>query len=305
MNFPSALLMVVLAMAVAYPLGLTIGFILGLVSTAATKLLYLGNEDELAPRRRGGRRSEEPEAPDLSAIWRARARRAAVPVPTLYVIESPERNAVAAGRDPRHAAICVTTGLLRALTRDELTAVLAHELAHVLHRSSVTKTVAATLTAAISLLPPFGIFFGLGIAVSLLLTIATPLAAVIVQLAIARVEEYAADERGARLTGRPDVAAGVLARIALVEDGGSGNAANSAIATVLLAIGKWLAGPRRDNPFSGYPLPANRIAALARLSCDIRPGEQLRCRPGSNLPLQAVSKRRALRSRASSAHFRT
>jgi heat shock protein HtpX len=108
-----------------------------------------------------------------------------------------------------------------------------------------------------------------------------------VQLAIARVEEYAADERGARLTGRPDVAAGVLARIAMVEDGCAGDAANSAIATALLAIGKHLAGPRRDNPFSGYPLPANRIAALAGLSCDIGPGATSAW-PSPNLPLQAA-----------------
>ena len=119
-----------MVLAVAYPLHLTIGFIFGLVSAAATKLLYLWNDHELAPRRRGGRRIEQQEAPDLIAILREPARRAVVPVPMLYVIDSPEPNAVIAGRGPGHAAICVTTGLLRALSRDELTAVLAYELAH-------------------------------------------------------------------------------------------------------------------------------------------------------------------------------
>ena len=113
---------------------------------------------------------------------------------------------------PRHAAICVTTGLLHALSRDELAGALAHELGHVLRRSAVIKTTAAVLGAAVALLPPFGIFFGLGIGISLLLMFVTPPAAVLLQLAIARADEYAADEYGARLTGRPDVVAGLLGR---------------------------------------------------------------------------------------------
>jgi heat shock protein HtpX len=188
-------------------------------------------------------------------------------VPNLYVIESPTKaNALAAGRGRRHAAICVTTGLLHALSRDELAGVLAHELGHVLRRSAVIKTTVAVLGAAVSLLPPFGIFFGLGIGVSLLLMFVIPPAAVLLQLAIARADEYAADEYGARLTGRPDVVAGLLGRIALVDDAGSEDMANSATGRTMLAIGRRIVGPRRDNPFSAYPLPANRAVELARLA---------------------------------------
>jgi hypothetical protein len=97
------------------------------------------------------------------------SQRAAIPTPRLYVIDSPGANATAAGRDRRHASICVTTGLLHTLTRDELAGVLSHELAHGLQRSALTKTAASTLGAAISLLPLFGLFFGLGIGLSLLL----------------------------------------------------------------------------------------------------------------------------------------
>ena len=165
-----AIMTMVLLLAAGYLLGAVLGLVFGLVSTAATKLLYLWNDDKFAPQRRGGRRVQEHEAPELVATLRDLARRAGIPVPNLYVIESPTKaNALAAGRGRRHAAICVTTGLLHALSRDELAGVLAHELGHVLRRSAVIKTTAAVLGAAVSLLPPFGIFFGLGIGISLLL----------------------------------------------------------------------------------------------------------------------------------------
>ena len=168
-----AIMTMVLLLAAGYLLGAVLGLVFGLVSTAATKLLYLWNDDKFAPQRRGGRRVQEHEAPELVATLRDLARRAGIPVPNLYVIESPTKaNALAAGRGRRHAAICVTTGLLHALSRDELAGVLAHELGHVLRRSAVIKTTAAVLGAAVSLLPPFGIFFGLGIGVSLLLMFA-------------------------------------------------------------------------------------------------------------------------------------
>jgi heat shock protein HtpX len=262
----TAIMTLVLLLALGYLLGAVLGVIIGLVSTAASKLFYLWNDDKFAPQRRGGRRVREHDAPELVAILRDLARRAAIPVPNLYVIDSPKANALAAGRGRRHAAICVTTGLLHALSRDELIGVLAHELGHVLRRSAVIKTAAAVLGAAISLLPPFGIFFGLGIGFSLLLMFVTPPAAVLLLLAIARADEYAADEYGARLTGRPDVVAGVLARVALVDDAGSEDMANSAMGRTMLAIGRRLVGPRRDNPFSAYPLPANRAIELARLA---------------------------------------
>jgi heat shock protein HtpX len=250
-----AIMTMVLLLVAGYLLGAALGLIFGLVSTAATKVLYLWNDDKFAPQRRGGRRVQEQDAPELVATLRDLAQRAGIPVPNLYVIESPTKaNALAAGRGRRHAAICVTTGLL------------AHELGHVLRRSAVIKTTAAVLGAAVSLLPPFGIFFGLGIGVSLLLMFVIPPAAVLLQLAIARADEYAADEYGARLTGRPDVVAGLLGRIALVDDAGSEDMANSATGRTMLAIGRRIVGPRRDNPFSAYPLPANRAVELARLA---------------------------------------
>jgi heat shock protein HtpX len=261
----SAIMLVLLAAVVGPPIGLVLGMIYGLVSTAATKLFGLWNDHELAPKRRGGREVDADSAPQLVAIMNELSQRAAIPTPRLYVIDSPRGNAAAAGRDRRHASICVTTGLLHALTPDELAGVLSHELAHVLQRSALIRTAAATLAAAISLLPLFGPFLGLGIGLSALLLLIALLAAVLGQLAIGRASEYAADECGARLCGRPDALIATL-RLASADDADFEAVASSQMATAMLVIGKWLVGPRRDNPFSGYPLPTNRIAALEELS---------------------------------------
>jgi heat shock protein HtpX len=261
-----AVMLVLLALVVSLPIGLMLGIIWGLVSSAASKLLHFWNSHEFVPMDRGGRRVGDFDAPELVAIVGELAQRAAIPMPHVYVIESTETNAFAVGRDRRHAAICITTGLLHVLTRDELIGVLAHELAHVLNRTSLTKTASATLAAAASLLPPFGMVCGLDVRISLLLMFITPPSAFLVLLALARADEYAADRRGVLLTGRPDVVAGVLGRVELLELAGPGGLPNSATARVLDAIGKRLARQGRDNPFSAHPLPTNRISALARSS---------------------------------------
>jgi heat shock protein HtpX len=259
----SAILLVLLAAVVGPPIGLVLGVLYGLVSTAATKLFRLWNDHEFGPKRRGGRKVDAGSAPQPVAILNELSQRAAIPTPRLYVIDDPRANAVAVGRDRRHASICVTTGLLHGLTRDELTGVLSHELAHVLHRTALTRTAASTLAAAILLLALFGPFFGLGIGLWLLLLFIALLAAILGQLAISRAGEYAADECGARLSGRPEALVAAL-RLMSTDDGDFDDVASSKVATVMLAFGKWLVGPRRDNPFSAYPLPTNRIAALER-----------------------------------------
>jgi heat shock protein HtpX len=261
----SAIMLVLLAAVVGPPIGLVLGVLFGLLSTAATKLSRLWNDHELGPKRRGGRKVDAGSAPQLVAILHELSQRAAIPTPRLYVIDNPRANAVAVGRDRRHASICVTTGLLHTLTRDELVGVLSHELAHVLHRTALTKTAASTLAAAISLLALFAPFFGLGIGLSLLLLFIALLAAILGQLAISRAGEYAADECGARLNGRPDALVAAL-RLMSTDDAEFDDVASSKMATAMLAFGKWLVGPRRDNPFSAYPLPTNRIAALEQLS---------------------------------------
>jgi heat shock protein HtpX len=256
------IMLVLLALVVGYAIGAPLGIIIGLVSTAATKLFSFWNDHELAPKRRGGREVDAGSAPQLVAILNELSQRAAIPTPRLYVIDSPGANASAAGRDRRHASICVTTGLLHGLTPDELTGVLSHELAHVLQRSALTRTAASTLAAVISLLPLFGPFFGLGIGLSLFLLFIALLVAVLGQFAIGRAAEYAADKCGARLSGRPDALAAAL-RLMSTDDADFDAVANSQVATAMLAIGKRLVGPRRDIHSRATPC---RRTALPRLN---------------------------------------
>src|SRR5205807_3449825 len=133
------------------------------------------------------------------------AARAGLPMPRVYIADNPQPNAFATGRNPEHAAVCVTTGLLETLDRDELAGVIAHELGHVKNRDTLTMTITATIAGAVSMLAQFGLFFGggnrdnnngLGLVGSLLLVILAPIAAMIVQMAISRTREYAADRAG-------------------------------------------------------------------------------------------------------------
>src|SRR4029079_4383711 len=136
-------------------------------------------------------------APELVGIVRELARRAALPMPRVYLMDSPQPNAFATGRNPQHAAVCATTGLLNTLSRDEVAGVIGHELAHVRNHDTLTMTITATVAGAISMLAQFGMFFGgrrhnnsgLGIVGSLLMLVLAPIAAMIVQMAISRTRE--------------------------------------------------------------------------------------------------------------------
>jgi heat shock protein HtpX len=163
------------------------------------------------------------EAPLLYARVEDLARRASVPVPAVYVIDNPSPNAFATGRDPAHAALAVTTGLVDLLDQRELRGVLAHEFAHIRHRDILLTTVAATIAGAISALAhivQFGVLFGRhdedergGVLGALAMVIVAPLAAMLIQLAVSRSREYAADATGARLCGDPLALASALRKL--------------------------------------------------------------------------------------------
>jgi heat shock protein HtpX len=160
---------------------------------------------------------ERADAPDLyDAVDRLR-RRADLPMPRVAVIPSDQPNAFATGRNPQHAVVAVTSGIQRMLSQDELEGVIAHELAHVKNRDILTSSIAATMAAAITLLARFGLFFGGGRDRSLFATLAmlivAPLAAFLIQAAISRSREYAADRGGAEICGRPRALAGALEKL--------------------------------------------------------------------------------------------
>ena len=199
------------------------------------------------------------------------ARDAGLPRPRIAIIPSEQPNAFATGRDPAHAAVCATEGLLRMLDRDEIRAVMAHELAHVKNRDTLTMTITATIAGAVSALANFALFFGGdrdrpgGLIGTLAIMLLAPIAAALVQMAISRGREYEADRVGAEISGDPEALARALQKI----EGWSRRIMNPTAernpASGQLFIINPLAGRGADNLFSTHPATGNRVRALVEL----------------------------------------
>lgn len=173
----------------------------------------------------GAREVSEAEAPELYNMVRRLAQRAGLPMPKVYIIDSEQPNAFATGRSPKHGVVAVTTGIMRILNREELEGVIGHELAHIKHRDILISTIAATIAGAISYLGQMAMWasiFGGGKndenegsnpIVALIMLIVAPIIAMIIQLAISRAREYAADEGGAQIAGNPLYLANALRKL--------------------------------------------------------------------------------------------
>lgn len=171
----------------------------------------------------GARQVTEAEAPELYSIVRRLAMKSGLPMPKVYIIESEQPNAFATGRSPKHGVVAVTTGIMRILSREELEGVIGHELAHIKHRDILISTVAATIAGAISYLAQMAMWANIfgrhddeeggHPIVALLMMIIAPLIAMIIQLAISRAREYAADEEGAEIAGNPLYLANALRKL--------------------------------------------------------------------------------------------
>ena len=263
-----------LFMGVGYLIGGQTGAMIALVIAAAMNLFGYWNSDRMVLSMYGAREVDARTAPDLHALVRQLASRASLPMPRVYIIDSPQPNAFATGRSPEHAAVAVTTGLLNMLTREEVAGVLSHELAHVKNRDTLTMTITATIAGAISMLAQFGLFFGgghrnnngLGLIGTLAMVILAPLAAMLVQMAISRTREYAADRMGAEILGEPRHLASALAKIENAAHAIPNEPAEQNPATAHLFIINPLSGQRMDNLFSTHPATENRIAALEQLA---------------------------------------
>jgi heat shock protein HtpX len=156
------------------------------------------------------------EAPELYDMVDRLRQRAGLPMPKVYVIPSDQANAFATGRNPKNSAVAVTNGIARMLTKDELEGVIAHELAHIQNRDILTSTIAATLAAAITMLARFALFFGdrdRNMIAAIAMMIFAPIAAIMIQMAISRAREYAADRDGGIICGNPNALANALARL--------------------------------------------------------------------------------------------
>ncbi len=222
------------------------------------------------------------EAPELYQIVRNLADRAGLPMPRVYIIPTDTPNAFATGRNPSHAVVAVTQGILRILSRDELEGVLGHELAHVKNRDILIQTVAATLASAISFLAfmarwgaIFGGFGGRddddsgGILGLLAMAILAPIAAMIIQLAISRSREYMADETGAHISGRPLSLASALRKLSLGVQQRPLAATPSHNATAHMFIVKPFSGRGLTSLFSTHPPTEERIARLQEIASHI------------------------------------
>jgi heat shock protein HtpX len=204
---------------VGYSLGGSGGALIGLLVAAATNLFSWYSSDKIALAAYQARPVSPQEAPDLYQMVQRLCQRASLPMPKLYRIPTMSPNAFATGRDPQHAAVAVTDGIVKLLPPDELEAVIAHELGHIKNRDTLTQAVAATIAGAISFLAQFGFLLGGrddrqgNPLAGLLFIILAPIAATVIQLAISRTREFGADTAAAEMTGNPRALARALQRI--------------------------------------------------------------------------------------------
>lgn len=245
------------------------GALIALAIAAAMNLFAYWNSDKAVLSMAGARAVDERSAPDLVHMVHALADRAGMPRPAVYVIETDQPNAFATGRNPQNAAVAATTGLLRAMTRDEIAAVMAHELAHIRNRDTLIMTITATMAGAISMLANFAFFFGGsdrdrpgGMIGTILLMIVAPLAAGLVQMAISRSREYEADRIGAEICGNPLWLASALRRIDALAQRIDNHAAERNPATAHMFIINPLHAHAHDRLFATHPSTINRIRAL-------------------------------------------
>lgn len=264
--------MTALFMGVGFLIGGTGGMAIAFVIAAGMNLFSYWNADKMVLRMHNARQVDERTAPQLVAIVRQLAEQAGLPMPKVFVVESAQPNAFATGRNPQNAAVAATTGLLETLTPEEIVGVMAHELAHVKHRDTLTMTITATLAGAISMLGNFAMFFGnnrnnpLGLVGVLAAMIVAPMAAMMVQMAISRTREFAADKMAAEMCGRPDWLASALGRIGQLASRGRIASAERNPATAHLFIANPLAGSRFAGLFATHPPMEQRIAKLQALS---------------------------------------
>jgi heat shock protein HtpX len=230
-----------LFMGVGYLIGGKGGAMIALVVAAGMNVFTYWNSDKMVLSMHGAQEVDERTAPEFVGLVRQLAQRAGLPMPRVYLMDNPQPNAFATGRNPENAAVAATTGLLNMLSREEIAGVMAHELAHIKNRDTLIMTITATIAGAISMLAQFGMFFGggnrdsnsggMGVIGTIAMVILAPIAAMLVQMENAPAEHNPA--------------------------------------TAHLFIINPLSGARMDNLFATHPATENRIAALQQLAAEL------------------------------------
>jgi heat shock protein HtpX len=274
--------------AVGLWLGGVNGMLIALVVVGAMNLFSYWNADKIVLRLYRAQPVDETHPNAMVRVYVTdvleMAEGAGLPRPKVAIIPNDQPNAFATGRDPKNAAVCATTGLLDMLTREEVRAVMAHELAHVKNRDTLTMTVTATVAGAISALANFALIFGGdrdrpgGIVGTIALMLLAPMAAALVQMAISRSREYEADRVGAEIAGDPHALASALQKIEAHARRVVNHTAERNPASAQLFIINPLSGQGADNLFSTHPATGNRVRALMELA------ERLGLRPRAPVP---------------------
>ena len=272
---------VFLLMAALTALVMGLGWMLGGQGGAVIALLIAGvgnvftwwNSDKMVLRQQGAIEITPRQGGELYALTSELAQRAGLPMPRLYLLPTDQPNAFATGRNPENAAVAVTQGLLNGLSTEEVAGVIAHELAHIKYRDTLTMTVTATMAGAIAMMGNMLLFTGgrddnrggggLG---AILAMVLAPLAATMVQMAISRAREYEADAEGARISGQPLALASALAKIAQMAGRTLNIPAEKNPASAALFIINPLHAMRVDRLFTTHPPTEERIARLRAMA---------------------------------------
>jgi heat shock protein HtpX len=255
-------------------LGGQTGMAIALVVALGMNVFSYWFSDKIVLKMYRAREVDDTTAPQFVGMVRELATKAGIPMPKVYLIDEDAPNAFATGRNPDHAAVAATTGIIRVLSARELRGVMAHELAHVKHRDILISTISATMAGAIGMLANFGMLFGgrdsegrpsnpiAGIAVAIL----APLAASLIQMAISRAREFEADRGGAEISGDPQALASALQKIQRVAQGLPLEAAERHPETAQMMIMNPLSGGGLRGLFSTHPATEDRVAALMDLA---------------------------------------
>lgn len=258
---------------VGYSLNGQAGLIISLVLATGIQGISFWNSDKIALAMNGAKPITESEAPELYRITRELCKRAILPIPNLYITGETSPNAFATGRDPDHSAIAVTSGLLQALSKDELEGVIAHELGHIKNRDVFISTIASILASAISTLVQFSYFFSGGRdredrsnPIPLILSIIlSPIAAMLIQMMISRTREYQADASAIEMTGNPSGLANALTKIEAIAKGAHNEENSLQPAFASLYIINPFAGDFLSNLFSTHPPIGKRVEKIMRI----------------------------------------
>lgn len=272
-----------LFMAIGAMLGGQGGMVIAFLMALGMNAFAYWNSDKMVLGMYGAQQVDRHSAPGLVAIVERLTSRAGMPMPKVFIIESEQPNAFATGRDPEHASVAATTGLLDRLSPEEVEGVMAHELAHVRNRDTLIMTITASIAGAIGMVVnmfAFSSMFGghrdqeeggggVGVVGGLLMMVLAPMAAGLVQMAISRTREYAADAEGARICGNPLWLASALERLEQAAHAIPNPAAERSPATAHLFIVNPLHGGSMDNLFSTHPSMDNRVANLRAMAAEM------------------------------------